>query len=624
VTVARKLILAVGGGSLLVYVAVVVIVVRMGRLTSLELLGRFAEDFVASRAVQVDGFLRSPEAVARSLAATVPLGEGAARPIERALCGALVAPIEGARLVLEPNAPSLASGPRGWTCALEGQAPQFAALPVGADSLSREARPEGSWARLPSAASGQPGALVYSLRVLEGKGEASRPRATVQVEVPLAALHSLVESLRPARGTAFLVTDGGDAIAPPAMAPAEFGASPELEGLLARLKAELGDRGHYQGPIPGQGGSSWIGYRRIPSSGWWLVAAVPQSTLLRDLNALRLQLMALMLVGAAVLLVGTALLARSITRPITLLAGAARRIADGDLETAAPVTTSTDEVGALARSFDEMRVSLRHHIAEVERHAATRAQMERDLKIAQEIQSGLLPTDFAAITRGHRADLFALVVPARHVGGDLYDVFRIDERRACLVLGDVSGKGLPAALFMTAARTLFRALTQPGLHPAEILARVNEALAAENPRSMFVTACCAVLDLTDGRLAFANAGHLPAAIATRSGPSRFAPEVAGLPLGLMPGAQYDPSEIVLAPGDTILLYTDGVTEALDTAQVLFEAERLLARLDAGPHETARQTVEDVLSGVRSFAGEAPQSDDIGLLALRWDGPATSA
>jgi sigma-B regulation protein RsbU (phosphoserine phosphatase) len=600
---ARKLLLVVGGSSILLYLAIFAAQARMGRLVALDLLERFAEDFLGGRAAQVDSALRSAEAVAQALADGAPRSQTGGPDLERSLCGALVAPIREARLVWNEAGGPGADPARGWACALDGAARRFAAL-TSAEDLAVVAP---AWVRI----AGREGVVSYSIPLFDGEGQARRVRGSVQVDLATDNLGQLVESLRPKHGSAFLVTGAGDALIPPAAG---------LETIVSRVLAEPGSRGQYVGPFPGQSGASWIGYRRLRAPGWWLVEAVPEDAVLRDLDTLRLRLLALMLFGALALLLLTAGLARGITRPIRSLSASARRIADGDLESPAPAIASRDEVGDLARSFEGMRVALRAHIDEVARLASARARMEGDLKVAREIQLGLLPTDFADITRGHASDLFALVVPAREVGGDLYDVFRIGDRHLWLVLGDVSGKGLPASLFMTAARTLFRALAQNASRPAELMARVNDALAAENPRSMFVTAFCAVVDLVDGRVAFANAGHLAPAILPCSGPARFGPEVPGLPLGLMPGAAYDAVELRLAPGDTLLLYTDGVTEAFDISQALFGPERLLARLDAGPRASARETVEDVLAGVRAFAGEAAQSDDIGLLALRWDGP----
>ena len=250
---------------------------------------------------------------------------------------------------------------------------------------------------------------------------------------------------------------------------------------------------------------------------------------------------------------------------------------------------------------------------------AVRELLESELRVAREIQRGLVPRDFAALTTG-AVECFACLEPARAVGGDLYDVFRLDDRRLCLVIGDVSGKGIPAALFMVMTLTLIRGIARLSGRPDEILARVNDALAADNPSSMFVTLFCAVLETDSGRLVCASGGHPSPLLVGPDGAPRPALATEGTLVGVLPGVAYPSAELALAPGETLLAYTDGVTEARSPDGGLLGDARLRAFLDGRRTGAPRETVAHVLAAVRTFAGTAEQADDIAILAVRYGTP----
>jgi sigma-B regulation protein RsbU (phosphoserine phosphatase) len=251
---------------------------------------------------------------------------------------------------------------------------------------------------------------------------------------------------------------------------------------------------------------------------------------------------------------------------------------------------------------------------------AVRELLESELRVAREIQRGLVPRDFAALGAAGIVDCAACLEPARAVGGDLYDVFRLDDDRLCLVMGDVSGKGIPAALFMVMTLTLIRGIARLSGRPAEILARVNEALAADNPSSMFVTLFCGVLEQSTGRLTCASGGHLSPLLVRRGEAPRPALAAEGTLVGVLPGATFPAAEVALAPGDLLVAYTDGVTEARNPEDALFGEPRLLALLEGVGDGAADEAVAAILAGVREFAGSAEQADDIAILAVRYAGP----
>ena len=251
---------------------------------------------------------------------------------------------------------------------------------------------------------------------------------------------------------------------------------------------------------------------------------------------------------------------------------------------------------------------------------AVREVLEAELRVARTIQMGVVPRDFAAFACGGRVDVFGALEPARAVGGDLYDVFVLDDRRLVVVIGDVSGKGIPAALFMVMTATLVRGVARLTGRPGEVLARVNDELAAQNPSDMFVTLFCGVLDVETGVMTCASGGHLPPVIVRDGVAPRPAYDSQGTLVGALPGLVFPESEIRLEPGDTLMLYTDGVTEAFDRAGVWFGDERLLTALAQRTGPTAREAAEGLLAQVRAFAAGAEQADDIAVVAIRYAGP----
>jgi phosphoserine phosphatase RsbU/P len=247
---------------------------------------------------------------------------------------------------------------------------------------------------------------------------------------------------------------------------------------------------------------------------------------------------------------------------------------------------------------------------------AVKEQIASELRVAREIQMGMLPHDFAGIEQAYGVEFGAVLEPAREVGGDLYGICAAGPERLVLFLGDVSGKGIPASMFMVRAISLARLLSREIAEPERILARLNDELAADNPSGMFVTFLCGVFEPASGRLALANAGHCRPVLLPAGEAPRWAVRNLGTALGFEPGLQFERTELALREGDAMVFYTDGVSEAFNPQEECYGSERLLADAGAFAGQSAPAITTGLLRKVRAFAGSAPQSDDIAILALR--------
>lgn len=283
-----------------------------------------------------------------------------------------------------------------------------------------------------------------------------------------------------------------------------------------------------------------------------------------------------------------------------------------------PAAFSAGELKVLSLLSAQVAMALgRVHLIQAR---VAQERLQESLKLARDIQMGMLSTQFPRFTGGGPVDLYALMEPAREVSGDFYDFFALDADTLLIVIGDVSDKGVPAALFMVMTKTLLRAIAKHQREPHHILDALNPELCRDNDSAMFVTLFLATLDLKTGRLAYSFGGHNPPLLLNHSGEARYLTGDTGTALGIFEGLPFVSQEITLAPGDAVLLYTDGVSEAMDTQQAIFGEERLHRLMTGQAGRDAQQLVDGAMGAVREFAVGAEQSDDITLLALRYGGP----
>ncbi len=361
---------------------------------------------------------------------------------------------------------------------------------------------------------------------------------------------------------------------------------------------------------------------------WYIVTVAPKREIAKPARDLLTNQGAIF---GAVLIVGLILaLAFSVrlSGPLARLAEYAKAIPEQDFTSEEALESPIqdlpkryhDEVGRLAESFIYMEHSLRENIRNLMKVTAAKQRIESELSIARDIQMGLLPKIFPPFPERPEFDLHAFLQPAKQVGGDLYDFFFIDDEHLCFSLGDVSDKGVPAALFMAITKSLINVVAQRKPEPASMMCMVNNELARDNPNSMFVTLIIAIIDLNTGEVQYANGGHNRPVLFSGKNGVDYLTGVSGPMAGAMEDMPFSPLETRLEPGDTLFLYTDGVTEAMNVNGELFSDEALLDTVRSHEDASPEELIQVVLRDVKQHVGEAQQSDDITMLCLRYNGP----
>ena len=285
---------------------------------------------------------------------------------------------------------------------------------------------------------------------------------------------------------------------------------------------------------------------------------------------------------------------------------------------------SDNEIGDLAEDVSDLALELDEHMHRIRDITAEKERIGTELALATRIQAAMLPHVFPPYPERPEFEIYAGMDPAKEVGGDFYDFYLIDDDHLCMVIADVSGKGVPAALFMMAAKIILQSCARQGKSPADILTMANDTICANNPENMFITAWVGILELSTGRLSCANAGHEYPVLQQPDGSFVLYKDKHGFVLGGMEGMRYRAYELQLQPGSRIFVYTDGVPEATDAAGGLFGTERMLAALNTAQNESPEGVLKAVRSAVDAFVQQAEQFDDLTMLCLRYCGPKAPA
>ncbi|MDR0991973.1 MAG: SpoIIE family protein phosphatase [Ruminococcus sp.] len=309
----------------------------------------------------------------------------------------------------------------------------------------------------------------------------------------------------------------------------------------------------------------------------------------------------------------------TISKPISILTEEAGEIGKGNLDNTITLMTG-DELEELAHAFNLMTSELKVYIKDFEKVTADKERIATELNVATNIQAGMLPHIFPPYPDRKEFDLYGSMQPAKEVGGDFYDFFLADEKTLAVVIADVSGKGVPAALFMVIAKTLLKNNAQMDKSPKQVFDEVNNVLCENNEGGMFVTAFMGYLDVYTGEFNYVNAGHNPPCIQrAETGNWEFLPCKPGFVLAGMEDISYKPQSTTLGKGDKLYLYTDGVTEATDQVEDLYGEKRLITTLNAHKDDNIIRLINSIKDDIRDFARGAEQADDITMLALEYFG-----
>lgn len=364
------------------------------------------------------------------------------------------------------------------------------------------------------------------------------------------------------------------------------------------------------------GTDSYAFYTTIPHIGWSVCTVCPSQIILQDLDSTSRKIIYTFLVGMLVLFLIVYSIIRRLTSPLEKFSQAAREIATGRFDIQIPQVRSHDEIRHLHDSLIYMQNSLSNYVNELRETTASKEHIESELSIAREIQMGMIPKIFPPYPDRNDVDLHAILQPAKEVGGDLYD-FYMDGNHLYFLIGDVSGKGVPASLFMAITRSLFRTLSQHVLSPAKIVTDMNNSISDTNESNMFVTLIVGILDLETGKLKLSNAGHNPPILIQTDGHVSFVEFKTQIFAGVIEDFVYVDEEITLEKGSKLFLYTDGVTEAENTDKELYGEEKLMATLSDNASSNVRATVDVVVSSIVNHVKEAEASDDLTILLIQY-------
>lgn len=463
---------------------------------------------------------------------------------------------------------------------------------------------------------------TYSIPIHRYFGKTRRFIGVLTMDVSLANFHEIVEKVKVSdSGYAFLVSRRGQILVSPRpdlmnrnlLEVAKAGGGHESVSAVRDMLA--GNSGFNQmDGLEAKKTSSYLCYAPVASTGWSFGIVFLEKELFEDMYKFLRIMSWIFGISITLLLLTTVWITRRMTRPIVRLVEATKKIGHGDFETKLPVRKSKDEVAQLTNAFMVMRDELRSYIVNLEETTMAKEKIESELNVAHSIQMGMLPRGF---TTPENWDLYAVLNPARAVGGDLYDFFYLDPTHLCIAIGDVAGKGVPASLFMMVTRTLLRAKAIAGIPINLVMQSINTELCQDNPNQMFVTFFAAVVDLHAARMEYCNAGHsVPLVIGQKENLKELKMRN-GFPLGIFDDATYSSGIYNFAPGEVLVLTTDGIPDALSFGNQFYGEERLREFVTGQAGKTATVITQSLAADLAKFAEGAEQADDITILSLQY-------
>ena len=389
-------------------------------------------------------------------------------------------------------------------------------------------------------------------------------------------------------------------------------------------------------------GLCYVAGAPIQSVGWAIISVVPKSladqpteAMISQLDAIKagaiesynrgisqakLTIIVLLSIIVVLAIAAAIIVSRRIVKPLELITKRVQSLSGDDLQfKMEDVYRTHDEIELLAESFAMLSEKTIEYISEVARISAEKERIGAELSLATRIQADMLPNIYPAFPERPEFDIYASMTPAKEVGGDFYDFFLVDDDHLCLFIADVSGKGVPAALFMMASMIILANNAQMGKSPAQILHDTNSAICANNREEMFVTVWLGILEISTGKLTAANAGHEFPAVKLPNGDFELFKDKHGFVIGGIDGSNYQEYDIQLEPGSKVFIYTDGVPEATNSEQELFGDGRMVDALNKAKDVSPKEVLEKVNEAVNDFVKEAEQFDDLTMLCVEYKG-----
>ena len=385
------------------------------------------------------------------------------------------------------------------------------------------------------------------------------------------------------------------------------GIGQKTDTIADRVVSEMmaGKKGSAELVVDGE--PSTVFYSPLEKTGWSLVVILPKMRYYIVVFGACILLSLCLLTGLLAVYIICRVTIRRSTRPLQILASSADEVAKGNFYAPLPDIRHQDEIGLLRDSFGNMQHSLRQYIEELKTTTAQKTAIESELSIARDIQNSMIPCDFPHL---EGLEMYGSMTPAKEVGGDLYEFF-VRDNYLYFCIGDVAGKGVPAALVMTNTCGAFHLLAESESEPIRIVSRMNDMLSRDNSMTIFVTFFAGVLDLNTGHLRYCNAGHIAPIV-----DGNPLPVESNLPIGAIPDWNYTTQEADIAPGSTIFLYTDGLDEAENAECQRFGKKRILEVMQTASQQP-RPLIERMTQAVGEFVGDTEQSDDLTMLAIQW-------
>lgn len=465
---------------------------------------------------------------------------------------------------------------------------------------------------------------TYSIPFYADTGNNRKFAGVVTADISLSWLERLIDSINIYEtGYAFIVSNNGTIIT-----------HPHAEITMTETMSSLGEK--YKRPDLEEigremmmGKSNFLKYKSIfndepcriyyaslGKSKWSMGLVFPEKELFADLNKLFWQILLIGILGIAVLIVVISLISRSIIHPLSELSITAEKIGRGNFDVEIPDSLNTKELLILGNSLKRMQQELKEYVINLKETTAANEKIESELNIAHDIQLGMIPKIFPPFPDRMDVDVYAILDPARQVGGDFYDFFFLRDDLLCFAVGDVSDKGVPASLMMAITITLLRAKAKTIDNPADIVFSMNQDLSENNENMMFVTMFLGILNLKTRELKFCNAGHNYPYVLKNNGTLNTIEETHGTPLGIYYDQNYKSGVSILEKGDNLIVYTDGVSEAMNIDGEQYGENRLEDIIETNcKNKTPEKSLEYIMNDVAVFTNGAEQSDDITLLSV---------